>query len=70
MNNSTILTIKNAKFSAYYFYMNLNIQEDFQICISAPLRKFEIKLKPFWHMTKKSSKNLNILIMKRTFEVR
>ena len=30
--------IKNAKPSGYYFYMNLNIWGDFQICISAPLR--------------------------------
>ena len=37
MNNSRILTIKNAKFSRYYFYMNLNICGDFQICFSAPL---------------------------------
>ena len=29
--------IKNAQFSGYYFYMNLNIQRDFQICISVPL---------------------------------
>ena len=38
VNNSRILTIKNAKFSGYYFYMNLNIQGDFQICISVPLK--------------------------------
>ena len=37
MNNSRILTIKNAKFSGYHFYMNLNIKGDFQICISVPL---------------------------------
>ena len=37
MNNSRILTIKNAKLSGYYFYMNLNIWGDFQICISVPL---------------------------------
>ena len=29
--------IKNAKFSGYYFDMNLNIWGDFQICISEPL---------------------------------
>ena len=39
MNNSRILTIKNANFSGLFFYMNLNIQEDFQICISVPLSK-------------------------------
>ena len=32
-----ILTIKNAKFSEYYFYINLNVWGDFQICISVPL---------------------------------
>ena len=37
VNNSRILTIKNAKFSEYYFYMNLNILGDFQFCISVPL---------------------------------
>ena len=39
MNNSRILTIKNAKLSGYYFYMNLNIWGDFKICISVPLNK-------------------------------
>ena len=34
--NSRILRIKIAKFSGYYFYMNKNIQRDFQICISVP----------------------------------
>ena len=34
MNNFRILTIKNAKLSEYYFHMNLNIKEDFQIYIS------------------------------------
>ena len=38
-NNSIILTIKNANFSRYYFYMNTNILGDFQICITVPLRK-------------------------------
>ena len=37
VNNSRILMIKNAKFSEYYFYMNLNILGDFQFCISVPL---------------------------------
>ena len=37
VNNSRILTIKNAKFSGYYFYMNRNIWRDFQFCISLPL---------------------------------
>ena len=33
-NSSSILRIKNEKFSGYCFYMNANIQGDFQICIS------------------------------------
>ena len=37
VNNSRILMSKNAKFSGYYFYMNMNIWGDFQICISVPL---------------------------------
>ena len=37
VNNSRILTIKKAKFSRYYFHINLNILRDFQICISVPL---------------------------------
>ena len=37
MNNSRILKINNAKLSGYYFYMNLNICGDFQICIGVPL---------------------------------
>ena len=39
MNNSKILTIKNAKFAGYYFHMNLNILGDFQICTSVPLSR-------------------------------
>ena len=39
MNNSRILIIKNAKPSGYYFYMNLNVWGDFQICISVPLKE-------------------------------
>ena len=38
-NNSRILTIKNVKFSEYYFYMSVNIWGDFQICISVPLNQ-------------------------------
>ena len=37
MNNSRILRIQNVKFSGYYFYVNTNIQRDFEICISVPL---------------------------------
>ena len=39
MNNSKILTIKNAKFSGYYLYINLNIRGDFQICTSVSLSR-------------------------------
>ena len=35
--NSRILMMKNAKFSGYCFYMNLNIWGDFRVCISLPL---------------------------------
>ena len=34
---------KNAKFSGYWFYMNTNLQGDFQICICVPLN-YKIKL--------------------------
>ena len=40
MNNFRILSIKNAKFSKYHFYMNTNISRDLQICISVPLSDF------------------------------
>ena len=43
-NNSRILSIMNAKFSVYCFYMNTNIYGDFQTCISVPLiLVFQIK---------------------------
>ena len=37
-NNSKIVRIKNVNFSGYCFYMNTNIQGDFQIFISVPLK--------------------------------
>ena len=40
VNNS----IRNAKFSGYYFYINLNILGEIQICISAPLKNYEISI--------------------------
>ena len=43
-NNSTILRIKNARFSGFCFHMNTNILGDFQICISVPL-KFKLLTK-------------------------
>ena len=49
--------IKNAKFSGYYFDMNLNIWGDFQICISVPLTKYfyveleqKMELEPFLYI--------------------
>ena len=36
-NNPRIFSINNAKISGYGSYMNTNIEEDFQICISVPL---------------------------------
>ena len=36
--------IKNAKFSGYYFDMNLIIWGDFQICISVPLRDISLAI--------------------------
>ena len=35
-NNSRVLRIKNSKFWEYCFYLNTNIQGDYQICISVP----------------------------------
>ena len=37
MNNWGVIAIKDAKFSGFSFDINLNIQGDFQICISVPL---------------------------------
>ena len=44
MNNSRILTIKNVKFSEYYFYKNLNTLGDFQICITVALSKKSLRI--------------------------
>ena len=60
VNNSRILRIKNAKFSGYYFSMNLNIWGDFQFCISVPLRN---KLLIY-------NKNLNTLLFGDILKVR
>ena len=60
MNNSRILAIKNAKFSGYYFHMNLNIQGGFQICISVPLnisRNVQV-----WLSYILSSKSLSLVV--------
>ena len=48
MNNSRILTIKNAKFSGHYFYMNLNIWGDFRICISVPLSLYYLHYEGYY----------------------
>ena len=40
-DNSRILRIENAEFSEYCFYMNTNIQGDFQVSISVPLRPLD-----------------------------
>ena len=66
VNNSRILTIKNTKFSGYYFYMNLYIWGDSQICISVPLIDSHISHDEFvsvnnilreYNKTKKEIKN-------------
>ena len=36
-NNSTILRFNDAKLSGYCYYINTNIEWDFQICINVPL---------------------------------
>ena len=36
IKNSRLLRIRNAKFAKYCFYMNINILNDFHICISVP----------------------------------
>ena len=59
VNNSRILTIKNAKFSGYYFYINLNIWGDFQFCISVPLGEKNNFIIEKWLSKKKFIINLN-----------
>ena len=44
VSNSRILRVKNKNFSGYYFYINTNIQADFQICITVALRNKVTKL--------------------------
>ena len=51
-NNLRILMIKHAKFSGFCFYRKANIYEDFQICISVPLR-YEWELEIEIHSIKK-----------------
>ena len=67
VNNSKILTIKNPKFSGYYFYMNLIIWGDFQICISVRLNIETINLdkKKNWDLVK--SKWINTILTDSTY---
>ena len=39
INNSRIFRIRNTKLAGFCFYMNTNIELDFQICIGVPLRR-------------------------------
>ena len=67
VNNSKILTIKNPKFSGYYFYMNLIIWGDFQICISVRLNIETINLdkKKNWDLVK--GKWINTILTDSTY---
>ena len=44
VNNSRILRIKNTKLSGYCLYINTNIQGDFQINTSLPLRNGKVSI--------------------------
>ena len=66
MYNSIILSVKNAKFSGYYFDMNLNITGDFQICISVPLKSSGLLHGLFGYVT---DKKLNSQIRSNSFLV-
>ena len=52
-NKPRILRIKNAKFSGYCFYLNTNIQGDFETWISVPLRSLEQS--QTWNFIKKET---------------
>ena len=54
--NWVILTTKNAKFSGLYLYMNTNIKEDFQICVSVPLIKLQAQLQQACNFIKKETR--------------
>ena len=43
VNKSRMHANKNKKLSGYFFFMNLNIGRDFQICISVPLNSIKHK---------------------------
>ena len=42
--HSKILRVKNEEFSGYCFYMNTNTQGNFQMCISVPLKVYQLLL--------------------------
>ena len=55
VNNPRILTIKKADVaSVYYFYINTNIDGDFQICISVPLRQEQVNFLVYGQDSKES----------------
>ena len=54
-------TIKNVKFSGYYFYLNMNIWGNFQICISVPLNCFDFLLESIKKKIGYRDKQLNVI---------
>ena len=54
-------TIKNVKFSGYYFYLNMNIWGNFQICISVPLNWFDFLLESIKKKIRYRDKQLNVI---------
>ena len=54
-------TIKNVKFSGYYFYLNMNIWGNFQICISVPLNWFDFLLESIKKKKGYRDKQLNVI---------
>ena len=54
-------TIKNVKFSGYYFYLNMNIWGNFQICINVPLNWFDFLLESIKKKIGYRDKQLNVI---------
>ena len=54
-------TIKNVKFSGYYFYLNMNVWGNFQICISVPLNWFDFLLESIKKKIGYRDKQLNVI---------